>query len=1360
MNIKHPTGPSLPQKTTPHAKTKALEGASTEQIKDTQGSEKTAATPTTQKGTATQKSLFTRIKEAIMSLFGFGPRNSVQTPAALPSGNHPQLEIQTSPHTGLTQNTHRAPLSESTETKNTVIASLSAQRSLAEIDTKWTGPAKALLASTFGEASLDTPNPLAGKSIGELKELAKNLNQMKTHLETKNAAHTAQKNNLSPEDTKKLQTSIKTTLHQLNTLSGAIKDQIQLEIIATAANTTAPLNDCLNALKTPELQNKSLATLKNMARELGELHSNLSAPNVDKLAKNLNLSPLETTVLKLEIEKTTKQVAAAQTMLHDASLVAMKTFAREVTAQAMTLAETVTPNSIPSKTVADLKTLKDTLQEAKTSFSPGSLSKLQHDHALTKEECGILKAQVEAALIALKPLDKAIANAAPEAMMQQIATCSFSDLLQLKAAAIHTDLSTLGCDSHAKQAIETALKGLQHMANTIGTTASDIDMPGEEKQTSASLGETFYSQMPKETRIAFGKLYEAGILSTNKESTAFIAQAGVHMRFFDTEQVAQAIVSGDYTALHHMGPGSGLGQMLGTRLNAFDTLTLKLSLHAAKTPEEKSIVLTKHGLAQTIGKLADAVTLVGKDGHETKIPTHQFKFDAKTVKVLLECAKPEDKKSFDMLFAYAMILQHKVDTGAPLEGPVSPEFAKDLNTVFGFMEAEEVSQLVERGFTNQSEVQKALDFMTRFAEKLGSRDDIQKTMMALIASPIDAIDQFEGTLYRAAINSGGMDLKQGASALQSSLATPTIGRGATVLQAKSRSLFEKVTDLGHTASVKLFDVKKGIGTMTDRLTRLAYDNDKMGKLLETISECENTLSYINKELGLPPLPLPKGIQIQHIRHVVNANIAREEVDLLTQTPLSEYSAPTDPKQLVSTEILHQKLTFATAPSKSLFTSQSAYMFKQEDMPTVLKSETKEGMVFLGLYKREQGEHGVEETCLGYLDPIRDQSFVRTYIQKANESIAHADNAKHSQEVRVQLSEPGSKEALLRRDVLTAQKQTLTGKLNTANEEKDAREEKINTLTQTESTDFKSARNAVRVALAEYIRDELNKVDRPEMNAKMGDILEAMQSELIDGMQLQASENHTNTSPEETPQTATAQTKGWQHTDTADMYQKIMDNPDTYPALTAIANKLNSYQGPDTAKGLMPLIQHEVRTFEGIASFGNWEKSYQVTGDTAKRDLANAENIRNSATYLRGQSLEMSHRLLEGLRGEGDSVQLRFGHSIDANTAVFTRSATATVTGSLVQASATGRTENTRDITLVKTNDGYQIQLSKHHLKEIGLEGIFVDIATVGFTAGGTSNVGYHLDFDSAEKAAEFLSGLVSGDKNMVGNQACLVSPPL
>jgi len=980
----------------------------------------------------------------------------------------------------------------------------------------------------------------------------------------------------------------------------------------------------------------------------------------------------------------------------------MAQLAADITAPIMTL---VSQTGLADKSFEELQTMQTNLKEARQACSPKNLETLAKTHKLTKEECLFLKEQIDSTREPINAFRSELATQAPKTMMREVVDKPLSELQNIKTSRAQADLKAMGCSAADQEQVSTGIDGLKHMAKGLGSTASGISLPGTRYTGSASaVSAKLYADIPKDTRMALANLYSDGYLAADKETTRFFSQAGVHMQFFPVAELATNIAKGDYDTLMSIQRPPISSDKLQVKFHTFETMPLNLALNGAPSTEGKSRVLVQHGLQSTLDKLANSMTLKGKDGHDVKINTTAFKFDARTVSSLLKCAKPEDKKQFDLLFASAMVLQHKLDTNSPINGPVSPEFASELNDVLGFTDSQEILSLVDKGFESQSAVNNALSFMTSFAERLGNRDDIQKTMMDLVVSPMDAVTQFEATVFQSALNIGGVDTNQASAMLQGTLAkgSATVG-GVDILQAAKRGRFEKLTDLTHTAGTAIFDARKGIHNQEDRLNRLNYDTAKLNDVLTTIQNCDSQLSQIDTELStLPTTPLPKGIEIQHVRHVVNADLAKQDVTTLTSG--TAFSAVTADMPAVSPDVLSEKLTFATMPTSNMFGRQSVYNFKQDDMPSVIKTEVKDGKTFLALYEHQPGTSGDSGKLLGYLDPTRDKGFIDSYVKNANASITHADKASHSATVRSMMTEPNAKESVIRKDVLTDAKTAITEEKTSAVKEQSKREAKISTLTSTESTAFRSDQKAVRVAIAAYVREQLATVTRPEMTEKMDEIVSAL------------------------------------HSDPA--------------ALSAIASKLVSVD----AKRVGALIQTEARSFKGPESFQDWQKSYSITDSSAKKDLARAEKVRGSVAYQRTSNEAAASDLINGLKSTGDHVGLSFGQRIDVSTAMFSKATTAAFTGGVAQLSASASSEKSDDIRLVKTESGYQIQLESKQLKEFGLNSIFGDIATVDVKAGGSASVGYHLDFDSAEKASQFLSAVASGDTAAIQDKSCLGLP--
>lgn len=1029
--------------------------------------------------------------------------------------------------------------------------------------------------------------------------------------------------------------------------------------------------------------------------------------NILSFLRNLGSTPAEKPVTMTEaprppIATVTVSVAKSESVSESGQAKArVMDLAATITGPILSIVTTPNPED---KSMAELRQLTQSLKDASQACSPKNLDAMAKSHALSPEDMALLKTEVLRVRDQVQSFKATLAEVAPQAMLRELASQDLGALQSCRPSQVQADLKALGCTGSDQQRVETALNGLKHMAAGLGAAASGLSLPGLPYTGSPdTVSARMYADIPQNTRLAFANLYGDGVLSATKETAQLFKQAGVHMQFFPAAALATNMAAGDYNTLMALQRPPIAGDKLGVRFHSFETLPLTMAMNTASTPEQKSRVLIQHGLQTTLNKLSHAVVLRGKDGHDVKLNTQAFKFDARTVTSLLACAKPEDKQQFDLLFANAMILQHKLDTNSPMQGPVSPEFAAELDAVLGMSDSQEVAQLVSQGFQSQGDVTQALSFMTRFAERLGDREDIQKTMMDLVASPMDAIEKFEAAILQSALSIGGTDSKQAASMLQGVLEKGGTVGGVDVLQASKRSTFEKITDLQHTVSTKIFDARKGIHNNEDRLKRLDYDNQALDKILSHIDDCDTQIAAIDAELGALETAgaLPTGIEIQHVRHVVNADLARQEVHTITTG--GPFARPDADSPIVDSSVLQEKLSFATLPSTNLFGRQSVYNFKQEDMTSMIKAESKDGKTLLALYDRQPGRPESEDVLIGYLDPARDKAFISSYVKNAGASIAYADKASHSASVRSGMSAT-DKEAAIRKDVLTDIKKSVTGERNVSMLEKTKREAKITTLTATESTAFKSTQKAVRVAIAEYVREQLGTVSRPEMASKMDDIVADLHS-----------------SPE---------------------------------AISAIATKL---VGVD-ANAATSLIQSEARAFTGPETFGQWQGDYRVKDAMAQKDMARADAVRDSVAYQRMNNDAAASDLINGLKSEGDHVTLSFGKRIEVNTAIFSRSVTAAFTSGVVQASLSGKSENSDDIKLVKTDKGYQIQLEQRQLKAFGMNSIFADIATVGVTAGASSNVGYHLDFNSAEKAAQFLSAIASGNTAAVADKSCLGLP--
>jgi hypothetical protein len=1071
-----------------------------------------------------------------------------------------------------------------------------------------------------------------------------------------------------------------------------------------------------------DLSQKSLPELKALAKEIAAEKVHLDSKDALATADKNHFSTEDKTALKTHLENTKSRLNGLEQELQKATAQAITTLGNNITAPMTAVISS--HRDIPSMRFSELKTLNKTITEAHKHCDAKALKALEVANGLSKTELATLSAKVDSVKDQARSLKSELATIAPQKALQELSESSLSALRKADIPTLQTDLKSMGCTAKTCLDVEKTTKGMIHMAQSVGSGAESLKIPVLPTRTEreASTGpltpkfETFdggslYGELKPETRLAMGALYADGVLANNSESTAFLKQLGTHMRVLGAEDCATAVTTGNYDLMTQMDNYSL--DIFGVTTQSFGKLNAELALNAAKTPEDKSKVQIKKSLHDTMQNLKSKVTLTGMDGKKTQIPTNALKFDAPTVRVLLSCAKESDQKEFKNLFGYAMILQHKLDTGAPMAAPVTPDCAKELLSVLGLSNPADVQDMVQKGFSSDAAIDKTMSFIATFSARLGAREDVQAVLFEMAASPMDDIDGFVGSLYRSATNDGGIALgdavdqvkqfverfsSQAAITDKSSPATATAPE-QNILRANKRTFLQKLSDSPSTLRAKAFDAQKGIHSVSDRLDKIKSYNDKIANNQATIDHCQTALASIATTLTQIP-DLPTGIEIQHVRHVVNADLARQEVTDITRSDIGHPSAD---MPLVSTDVLEKKLAFVTSPAKSMFTTQADYTFKQKDMTTVIRTETKDDKTVLVLCERQHGLDGkITESPVGYLDPTRDKAFIAAYAEKATASIAHSDSAKHSAIVREKLATPESREAATTKRALTKQKPLLEQDLRTALTQKSNREAKSETLFATGSTAFKSAQNAVRVAIAEYSREKLTGLTRTEMKSVM-----------------------------------------------ATLTTTISQDPE---AMTAIQSKLTHFQGDDSPE-LGALMTAEIRAFKGEASFKEWQSGYRLSG-TAKKELEKAEALQNTPEYKNKKSYDHAKSILQDMRG-GDTVSLTFGTGIDINTGLVGRLATSAATGGIADLSLTVKTEKTDDISLIKTDKGYQVHLSAQALGSVGLDSIFGGIASIGISATGSADIGYLLDFNQVDDAAEFVGALVSGNLESVKDKACL-----
>jgi hypothetical protein len=1081
----------------------------------------------------------------------------------------------------------------------------------------------------------------------------------------------------------------------------------------------AAKTDSLLAKANGDLSQKSLPELKALSKDVAAEKSHLASKNAIATADKNQLSAEDKTALSTHLETTKTKLESLEKDLQKATEEAITTLGNKITAP-MTAVITDHPD-ISGMRFSELTSLNQAITQAHKHCDTKALKALTVANGLNKTELASLTAKVNSITTQARTLKAELATIAPQKAMQELSHSSLSDLKKADIPSLQKDLKSMGCTAKTCLDIEKTTKGMIHMAHTVGSGAESLKIPilptRAEREASPTAppkletfdGNSLYAALTPETRLAMGTLYADGVLANNSESSAFLKQLGTHMRVLGAEDCATAVTTGNYDVMTQMDNYSL--DIFGVHPQSFGKLNAELAMNAAKTPEDKSKVQIKKSLHDTMQNLKSKVMLTGMDGKKTQIPVNSLKFDAPTVRVLLSCAKESDQKEFKQLFGYAMILQHKLDTGAPMAAPVTDQCAHELLSVLGLSNPADVQEMVQKGFSSDASIDKTLSFISTFSARLGAREDVQAVLFEMAASPMDDIDGFVGSLYRSATNDGGIALGDAVDQVKqfverfspkaSDITTPTTPATTSqnILQANKRTFLQKLADSPNTLRSKAFDIQKGIGSVSDRLDKIKSYNDKIADNQATIDRCQQTLASIATTMTQIP-DLPAGIEIQHVRHVVNADLARQEVTDITRSDIGQPSAD---MPLISTDVLATKLAFVTSPPQSMFTTQADYTFKQKDMTTVIRPETQGDKTVLVLCERQHGPDGkITESPMGYLDPTRDKAFIAAYAEKATESIAHSDSAKHSAMVREKLATPESREAATTKRALTKQKPLLEQDLRTALTKKASREAKSETLFATGSTAFKSAQNAVRVAIAEYSREKLSGLTRSGMKEAM-----------------------------------------------ATLTTTIGRDPE---AMAAIQSKLTSFQGDDSPE-LGALMRAEVRSFKGESSFKEWQSGYRLSG-SAQKELENAEALQNTPEYKNQKSYDHAKSILQDMQN-GDNVALNFGSGIDINTGLVGRLATSAATGGVADLSLTVKTEKTDGIGLIKTDTGYQVHLSAQALGSVGLDSVFGGIATIGISATGSADIGYLLDFNQVDDAAAFVGALVSGNLESVKDKACL-----
>lgn|GEM_PF-5830118 len=1052
--------------------------------------------------------------------------------------------------------------------------------------------------------------------------------------------------------------------------------------------------------------NPSISELKALSKLIVAEKVHLGSKNPETTASQNNLSLEDTQQLQRTVMDTLQQLDKLAIDVAVSIDTEIGKIARSITAPLTTLT-TENSDKIDTLTFDALHQLSTSITVEAKHSDPGALSQIAKTHHLNQSEFDQLKAKVVESREVAKDLNARCIELAPARCLSEVTELSLDSLKHTGSSDIQSKLQTMGCSPKTCNDVNKSIVGLIHFADSVGAGASalgaDIRSIGDYSSPQAA-SRTIYSELTANTKRAICDLFSKNILTTGTESTAFLRQQGFHMRFFSPTECAKDIVEGNYSALTQRDAFSMPG--MDTASRSFDRINASLGMNAATTPHAKSQIAIQQSLHSTLNNLKSNVSLTGIDGKKTQLPTQSVKFDAQTVSALMTCASERDRNDFNLLFGYAMILQHKLDTGTPMTAPLPPEFTAQLGQVLGLHDPSRVTEFVDKGFANDKAAEKSMTFISNFSARLAQRSDIQGVLFEIASTPVDSIDGFVGKLYRSAANTGSIDVDNAAAIVRQyvdkfSNPTATNSTGPTdldraVIRSNRRSVLERIEDLPRTIGANLFDLRKGISTVDDRISKISSYTQKIQSNADVIAQCQADIATINSTIASTP-PLPSGIEIQHVRRMVNADLARAELTALSNGPIAR---PSDSTQLVSPDHLAAKIRFTEPPT--LFGTNAGYDFKHKDMTTVLRHEVTSDGTLIKLCRRETGYDGsIQETNLGYLDPTRDKSFIATYTRQASSAISLCDNSANTRNVQSQIPTSESRQKIVS-GVELSQKKSVLEKTLTAETKKMAnREGKNSNLFKTGSSAFKTAQNAARVAIAEFTREQLQGLSRSEMK-------ETMQS----------------------------------------LTESINNDPAT---LDRIHEKLTHFYGASQTD-LRSLLQSEARTFNGEASFKEWQGDYRLSGQAriAAKITDSAEST-NAAKH--DKILEKSRLVISDL-APGGRIQLNFGHGLEINTGLVGRLATSAASAGAADVKLTATAEKSDGISLLKTDAGYRVELSRNALTSIGLEGVFSGIVTVGVEGNASRDVGYHLEFNSAEDAAKFTTELITGNLEGVKDRAC------
>lgn len=929
-------------------------------------------------------------------------------------------------------------------------------------------------------------------------------------------------------------------------------------------------------------------------------------------------------------------------------------------------------------------------------FSDSKIAAFAKAQDLCSEDIKELKTLLQPEIATASKFKEDIATAATAKSIQQLSQKSAEAIQTLSTDSVTAELKDLGCTPQQCDKATQTVSGLKTVATQYGASEAEAGTTFDLLTPANKLSMASFCQ-------TLGSSPESKLLL--KRAGSEIKSAGFDAKFANAQ--AKDLTKGDFqrlTSIQNHVDNTALSPT-GEASHRLDSVVLKAALLLAPDAD-KEMVMIQHTLEQTKTQLSSMkFNIEGKT--ESLRSMSAFKFDDITVKALLNKAKPEDKAHLDLMVGYAMILQDKLDTTTPMEDPASPALAAKLKTVGIDLGGDMIKQCVESGFKNSSEVSNALSFVTQFSARISSRPEFMEIMQSLVEHPLTEITSYQAAVVKQSLGMGGIDTNQAAAFIQqSSTLTKKVieskGAKSSSVQDAAMGTLKSFMNLEKNLSQSVFDLRKGISTIEDRLERLAYDTEKLETATKKIGELSGKIEHIQEiSYGLSSAALPKDVEIRHVRQFNNAKLAKEEVKTLASW--GQFSPPPQDKLIANGDArLQNKFDFSK--QAGLF-SKSSIPFKSEDMPSVFKPVQEEDKTYLGLFQLAPNTEGhLEEKFIGYVDPQANKGDLAGYSTNAASHIDHSAQSQHANLIKEAAKQATFEpETALQKDRLGAQDITLQSELKLAIDSKTDAETKLALNMGGDTETIPTAQKSIRLAISELCRESLIQEGPQSFDQKMSDFTEQLKT-----------------------------------------------NPEMQ---TKISEKIESWGMPP----ITTLVKKECLQFEGISSFRQWttEVAPKTSANTAL-DLT-SQTSRQSKDYrnITNQDKLKAQEVVGGLRNEGDSINVKLGGRWEVTTGAIGKAAMEAFAGGVAAASLTAKKEEADAVVLKKTVTGFRLEMNETTMKSLGINTVFVSIAAVGVAEGRNTDVGYNLDFDSSHKASEFLWALTSGNMESVKDASCL-----